>query len=89
METEQIKRRIFSLRISSDKQFEMADRDYLTEFIISEINSDTDVIIDEIFEERNCEEYILSGDAISIQKIKKSVDESFGYHYHVAYQEVV
>ena len=80
METEQIKRKVFSIRVRSGKRFERADRDYLTEFVMSEIKSDMDVIVDDIFEERNCEEYILNGDVASARKIKESIRTFFGYH---------
>ena len=84
METEQIKREVFSIRVCSGKRFERADRDYLTEFIMSEIKSDMDVIVDDIFEGQNCEEYILSSDVVSIRKIRESVKKFFDHH--VVYQ---
>ena len=81
------KRKVFSVRVLSDKRFGRSDRDYLMEFILSEIENGVDVIVDEVFEERNCEEYILSSDAAPVQEMMGSISRSLGYR--VLCKEVV
>ena len=79
MENKQVKEGIFSVKICSEKRFKRADRDLLLELVLSEIKNGITMTIDDVFEEQNCEEYIVSDNTISIRKMKNRLEVFSNY----------
>ena len=88
METQSIKEKQFSFKVCSEEPLKRGDRDFLSDFVMDEIQHGVgvDIIVDDVFEERYAEEYIVSGSVSSAQRLKESVEG--GFDYRVVCREV-
>ncbi|MCY4576876.1 MAG: hypothetical protein OXB96_00370 [Candidatus Kaiserbacteria bacterium] len=65
--------RKFSMTVSAPHTFAQEERDFLSQVVTEEIKKGADIIVDEVFEERNADEYILSGDSVSAERLAEAM----------------
>ena len=69
----------FSMTICATSPFRREERDLLSQVIIEEIKQGVDIIVDDVFESRNTDEYIMSGSIVSAKRMLKAIEDYFGY----------
>ena len=57
--------------------FRQERRDFLSQLIMEEIKRGASIIVDDVFESQNNDEYIMSGDAVSAERMVGVIGDYF------------
>ena len=75
MGNKKTKERQFSITISAASPFEEEERELLSQLVMEEIKRGIDLIVDEVFELQSADEYIVSGNIVSANRMVKALGD--------------
>lgn len=76
----------FSITVFITNALGQEERDLLSQLIMQEIKQKVGLIVDDVFELQNADEYIMSGDTMSAKKIVKAIEECF--RHRVSFKKI-
>ena len=77
MGTKKITEKKFSMTVFVNDSFGQEGRDLLSQLIMEEIKQGADIIVDDVFESQNNDEYIVSGDVVSAKRMVRAIGDYF------------
>ena len=69
----------FSIAMFATSPFRQEERNLLSQLITDEIRHGINMIVDDVFESRNTEEYIISSDNTSAKRMREAIECYSGY----------